>query len=75
MNHAPDSNILEKFYERGASNTDVTALALHRGTRMSYQDLVLDKLIAITHLLDFTKMKGRFSNEYIQQACSMDTTF
>ena len=43
MNHAPDSNIVEMFYERGASNIDVTTLALHRGTRMSYQDLDLDK--------------------------------
>ena len=41
---------------------------------MNYQDLYLDKLIAITHPLDFTKMKGRYSAEYVRQGCNLNMT-
>ena len=74
MNHAPESETLERYYEKGSANVDITALALREDSGMSYEELDLENSIAITRLVDFTKTQGRFLTEYVRQACDEDMT-
>ena len=74
MNHAPESESLGKYYERGSANVDITALALREESGRNYEELDIENSIAITRLVDFTKTQGRFLTEYVRQACDGDST-
>jgi len=70
-NHAPGSNTLMRYYEKGASNIDVTAVALSE-VGASYQQMDLEDSIATTRLVDLTKCQSKFLNSYVSKACEQN---
>ena len=50
--YAPESNTLERYYERGVSSLDITALALCEYSGKNCDDI--ENSIVITRLVDFT---------------------
>lgn len=65
MTHEPNSLTLQKHYEQGFFDLDVTAIALREDPSKNHAEMDADASPALTRLLDFTKTEGAWLDEYV----------
>ena len=71
--YAPESDTLERYYERGASSVVIiSALALRQDLGMAYDNI--ETSIVIHRQVDFNKTQERFLTEPVQEACDAGRT-
>lgn len=66
MAHAPNSIALQKHYEQGFFDLDVTAIALREDPSANLADMDADASPALTRLVDFTRAEGAWLDNYVE---------
>lgn len=65
MAHSPNSLALQKHYEQGFFDLDVTTIALREDPSKSHAEMDADASLALTRLVDFAKGEGALLDEYV----------